>query len=100
MEKLISLKTELIKEINNLSIKGLVLKDLNVLPGSYINLEYQLPNGQIVKLLNDDEMYLANQIELEGNERCYGVVGSEKFLLVCEYGCNGQDAEIVLYKRR
>ena len=28
------------------------------------------------------------------------VVADEKFILVCEYGCNGADPEIVLYKRR
>ncbi|NLG82009.1 MAG: hypothetical protein GX490_05790 [Bacilli bacterium] len=100
MDKLISLKPELLKEFNDLGIKGLCLTDLNLLSGDYINLEYHLPNGQIVKLLNDDEMYLGNQIEIEGKERCYGVVGCERFILVCEYGCDGKNAEIVLYKRR
>ena len=30
----------------------------------------------------------------------YGVVANEDFILVCEYGCNGCDPEIVLFKRR
>lgn len=35
-----------------------------------------------------------------GIERCYGVVADERFILVCEYGCNGADPEIIVYKRR
>jgi len=45
-------------------------------------------------------MYLGNQIEIDGKERCYGVAADENYLLVCEYGCNGLDPEIVIYKRR
>jgi len=100
MEKLLDLKPVLIEEFNSLGIKGLHLSDLNLLSGSYINLEYTLPNGQKVKLLEDDKMYLGNEIEIEGKERCYGVAADENYLLVCEYGCNGSDPEIIVYKKR
>lgn len=100
MEKLLNLKTTLIDEFNSLGIEGLHLTDLNLLKGSYINLEYTLPNGQKVKLLEDDKMYLGNQVEIEGKDRCYGVAADENYLLVCEYGCNGSEPEIVIYKRR
>lgn len=100
MEKLLNLKTTFIEEFNSLGIEGLNLSDLNLLRGSYINLEYRLPNGQNVKLLEDDKMYLGNQIEIKGKERCYGVAADENYLLVCEYGCNGANPEIVIYKRR
>ena len=39
-------------------------------------------------------------IEKLNSERCYGVVANEDVVLVCEYGCNGSNPEIVLYKRR
>lgn len=100
MEKLLDLKPVLIEKFNSLGIKGLHLSDLNLLSGSYINLEYTLPNGQKVKLLEDDKMYLGNEIEIEGKERCYGVAADENYLLVCEYGCNGSDPEIIVYKKR
>lgn len=58
MEKLLNLKAKIIEEFNSLGIEGLHLTDLNLLNGSYINLEYTLPNGQKVKLLEDDKMYL------------------------------------------
>ena len=61
---------------------------------------YQLPNGETVKFLNDNDVYLGNQIEKQNSERCYGVVASEEFILVCEYGCNGINPEIVLYAKR
>ena len=63
-------------------------------------MEYPLVNKTTVKFLNDNDIYFGNQIEREGSDRCYGVVANEKFILVCEYGCNGADPEIVLYKRR
>ena len=77
-----------------------MINDLFLLDGAYVNLEYPLPNGTTVKFLKDKDIYLGNQIEKTNSERCYGVVANEKAVLVCEYGCNGDSPEIVLYKRR
>ena len=38
------------------------VEKLNALVGSYVNLEYPLPNGAKVKLLDDNVTYLGNQI--------------------------------------
>ena len=35
-----------------------------------------------------------------GSDRCYGLIADESFLLVCEYGENGTDAELIAYKKR
>ena len=94
------LKQQLIDEINALGICGLIVDNLNLLTGAFVNLEYPLSNGTTAKFLNDKDIYLGNQIEIPNSERCYGVVVNEDFILVCEYGCNGADPEIVLYKRR
>ena len=94
------LKLRLIDEINALGIDELTVQDLNLLNGFYVNLEYVLPNGQKARFLNDNDVYLGNQIERAGKERCYGVAANEAFILVCEYGLNGADPEMVLYKRR
>ena len=94
------LKQQLMDEINALGIGGLIVNDLYLLTGAYVNLEYPLSNGTTVRFLNDQDIYLGNQIERPDSERCYGVVADEKFILVCEYGCNGMDPVIVLYKRR
>lgn len=95
-----ALKQQLIEEINALGIDGLIVDDLNLLSGEYVNLGYPLFNGTTVRFLNDKDIYLGNQIERQDSERCYGVVADEMFILVCEYGCNGVNPEIVLYKRR
>lgn len=100
VEALQSMKVVLIEEFNELGIEDLYVSNLNLLKGSFVNLEYKLANGQSVKLLEDDKMYLGNQIERPGNERCYGIVADENNLLVCEYGCEGADPEIVVYKKR
>ena len=57
------LKKRLIDEINNLCIDGLVINELFLLNGAYVNLEYPLLNGTTVKFLNDKDVYLGNQIE-------------------------------------
>ena len=95
-----SLKRLLIDEINNLGIKGLAVADLNLLTGSFVNLPYPLANGSTVRFLKDNDIYFGNQVEQPDSDRCFGIVANEDFILICEYGCNGSDPEIVLYKRR
>jgi len=74
---------------------------LSFLPGGYINLEYTLPNGQKVKFLNDNATYLGTQLEcVFGGERCFGIAANMDFLLVCTYEENGENPELVLYKKR
>ena len=93
-------KNALINEINSLNIENLKVQDLNLLNGFYVNLEYKLENGKSIKFLKDNNIYWGNQIEITDSERCYGVVADDRYILVCEYGCNGENSEIVLYKRR
>lgn len=99
-EAFLDLKNTLINEFNSLGIKDLQITDLNLLNGFYVNLEYQLTNGQSVKFLEDNNVYLGNQIEIPESDRCYGIIADDKFLLVCEYKCNGDNPQIVCYKRR
>lgn len=93
-------KEALITEFNALGIKGLQINDLHLLNGFYINLEYQLANGQSVQLLEDHKVYWGNQIELPDSDRCYGIAADEHYLLVCEYGCGGTQPQIIVYKKR
>ncbi len=99
-EEFLNLKNHLIQEINLLGLKDLQINDLNLLNGYYVNLEYPLPNGQFVKFLEDNNVYWGNQIEVPNSDRCYGIVADDTYLLICQYGCNGTDPEIILYKKR
>lgn len=99
-EEFYRVKNELISEFNDLNIKELKVTDLNLLNGYFVNLDYPLANGQSVKLLEDNNVYLGNQIERSNSDRCYGIVADDTYMLVCEYGCNGTDPEIILYKKR
>lgn len=95
------LRARLISEFNALGIADMeTVTDLNALRGSFVNLEYTLPNGRTVKFLDDDKIYLGNQVHKRGSGRCYGIAADEKFLLVCEYGDGGTDPEIVVYQKR
>ena len=95
-------KKQLIQEINDLHIEGMPkVEKLNALVGGFVNLEYPLPNGEKVKFLNDGTTYLGNQLEPEfGGDRCFGVLANMDFILICTYGCDGVDPELVLYKKR
>lgn len=101
-EKYLEFKQKLITEFNELAIPGMPkVNDLYALNGSFVNLEYTLPSGKIAKFLDDDSIYLGNQLECElGDGRCFGIVAALDFLLVCTYGENGADPELVLYKGR
>ena len=100
MEAFQALKRTLIREINALNIPGLQVNDLYLLSGEYLNLKYPLPSGKTVQLLDDRKVYLGNQIEIAGSDRCYGVVADESNLLVSTYECGGSQPEILLYKSR
>lgn len=95
-------KRQLVDEFNALHIEGMPVVDgLNVLSGSFINLEYQLPNGTPVKFLDDHATYLGNQLPCTfGGDRCFGIAAGMDFLLVCTYEENGANPELVLYKKR
>ena len=101
-EAFATFKQQLIDEINALHINGMPkLEKLNALVGGYINMEYQLPNGSKVKFLDDGATYLGNQLEstLESG-RCFGIAANADFLLVCTYEENGENPELIVYKKR
>ena len=95
-------KEQLIKEINDLQIDGLPKVDkLYALSGETVNLEYTLPNGQHVKFLDDQKTYLGNQLEPEfGGDRCFGVLVNMDFIMVCTYEKDGENPELMIYKKR
>ena len=101
-EKFDQFKKQLMEEINALHIEGMPkVESLNALVGAYINLDYRLPNGKIVKFLDDGATYLGTQLECEfGGGRCFGVAANMEFILVCTYEENGENPELVIYKKR
>ena len=101
-EKFAEFKQQLIDEINALHIDGMPeVEKLNALVGGYVNLEYRLPNGKLVKFLDDGATYLGNQLECEfGGNRCFGIAANMDFILVCTYEENGENPELVVYKKR
>ena len=101
-EKFDEFKKQLMKEFNDLHIEGMPeVTELSALIGGYVNLEYTLPNGQKVKYLDDGATYLGYQLESEfGGDRCFGLVANMDFLLVCTYEENGENPELVIYKKR
>ena len=97
-----ALKKQLTDEINALHIAGMPeVKTLNALVGQFVNLAYPLPSGEQVKFLSDQTTYLGNQLESTSDEeRCFGVLANADFIMVCTYGRDGNDPELLLYKKR
>lgn len=96
-----SLRNDLIEEFNALGIENMEkITELNALSGAFINLEYKLPCGQNVRFWDDGRVYLGNQVSKMNSDRCYGLAADENYLMVSEYGKDGSDCEIVVFKRR
>lgn len=98
-------KKKLVEEFNELNVPGMPkISELFALNGAFVNLAYPMPSGNAVKLLDDNEIYLGNQVECEFNDgslvKCFGLVAGMDFLLVCEFGENCKDPEIIVYKKR
>jgi len=95
-------KKQLMDEFNALHVEGLPkVEELNVLSGSFINLEYALSNGEKARFLDDHASYLGNQLPCAfGGERCFGIAANMDFLLVCTYEKDGKNPELVVYKKR
>lgn len=95
------LKKQIISEFNNLGIEDMPkVTELYELNGAFINFEYTFPGGQTMKLLDDKRVYLGNQLKKTDGDRCYGLTADENYLLVCEYGENGVNPQIVVFRRR
>lgn len=104
MEAYRAFKQGLIDEINALHIDGMeAVTELYPLVGNFVNLDYLLPSGDAVKFLKNDEVYLGAQVANlfdNSHKTCFGVIAREHFLLICTYGENGSDPELVVYQRR
>ena len=95
-------KQALLAEINSL-LRTLEIPEADALyelPGFSINLEYPIPSGKTVKMLDDRKVYLGCQIEFADLGVCYGVTADTGFILICSYSVNGSEPELVLFKRR
>lgn len=94
------MKNRIIQEFNKLGISDMgEIKELHEGKGSFVNLNFPLPSGISVKFWEDEKTYFINQIEKKDSDRCYGLTADEKYLLVCEYGCEGSNPEIIVFKR-
>ena len=91
-----------LEEINALGIPGMPrVEKLIALVGRYINLEYRLPNGVAARFLDDQTTYLGAQLDCAfGGDRRFGVAANMDFILVCTYEKDGENPELVLYKKR
>lgn len=95
-------KKLLIEQINALKIEGMPkLTKLNPIVGSYINLEYRLPGGKSANFLDDNATYLGNRLECEfGGSKYFGIAANMDFILISTYEENGENPELILYKKR
>lgn len=98
--KLCEFKRNLISAINDLKILDMEeIKELNALKGSLVNIEYPLPNGKFVKILDANKIYLGNQVSIKNSDYYYGIIGDEKYLVVSKYRDYGVDSEVIVLKQ-
>ena len=59
-------------------------------------LKQDLPNSVF---LDDKQTYLGSQLESDFGI-CFGIAANMDFLLICSYEENGENPELVIYKKR
>jgi len=96
---------QLVDEFNSLGIQGMpAVSEMYAMNGAYVNIAYPMPGGESVKLLDDNSIYLCNQVECDFGDgemrKCFGLVAGMDFLLVSEYGENCTNPELVVYRKR
>ena len=75
------LKEKLIAALNDLHIQDMeTVTGIHALKGSFANIEYTIPNGQIVKFWNDNKIYLGDQLHKGDSDRCYGIIADRNTL--------------------
>ena len=101
-EKYAEFRQGLLNEINTVLTENNIPEadTLYELQGFFVNLAYPLPSGQAVKFLDDRKIYLGTQIELADTGICCGVAADTNFILVCSYGADGSQPELIAYKKR
>ena len=91
---------KLIEQFNKLEIKDMpTLTKLYGHKGEFVNIECRLPNGKSGKILDDNKMYYTAELPKQNSDRCYGLVTDKTQLAVFEYGENGTDCELIIWKR-
>ena len=89
-------KNELIEEINNLNLDFIFkIEELYPLNGIFVNIEYELHNGEKIRLLKDNNIYLGTQLP-----KADGIIADNDYILVGKYDNNYQNANIIVYKQR
>lgn len=89
------MKEKVIEILRGLDIPEFkALEDMCELPGSYVNMESELPDGTIGKLLDDSKTYLCCQVEINEQE-CYGVASDEKQIIIYRYKNDDSESKII-----
>ena len=95
-ERIIAYKNELIEEINNLNLDFILkIEELYPLNGIFVNIEYELHNGEKIRLLKDNNIYLWTQLPKADNSGYYGIIADNDYILVGKYDNNYQNANII-----
>jgi hypothetical protein len=94
-------RKQLIDEINALGIPGLPhISNLKLMKGDLVNFSYSI-HGNSVRILDDNATYWSLQEENQlREERYYGIVADDNYLIIIEYGRKFKDPRLVLIKRR
>lgn len=74
--------------------KTLAPENMCELPGAYVNMESELPDRTIGKLLDDSKIYLCCQVPINETE-CYGVASDEVQIVIYRYKNDNSESKVV-----
>ncbi len=73
------------------------LSALTELSGRYLNNLAQLPNGEAMRILDDEKDYLAAQVEPVNSTKCWGIAADERQIAIFIYEENGSNCELLAW---
>lgn len=83
---------EILRGLDIVELKA--VEELCELPGAYVNMESELPDGRVGKVLNDEKTYLCCQVPID-SETCYGVAADEERIVIYRYKNDDSESKII-----
>lgn len=89
------MKEKVIEILKGLGIPEFqTLEELCELPGAYVNMESELPDGSTGKLLDDSKTYLCCQVPISETE-CYGVASDDNQIVIYRYKNDDSESKVI-----
>ena len=90
------LKRRVLDEVRNCDIEELhVFNFIYEIPGTFINVDYTFPDGEVRKPFDVTKVYIWGQYKTPGRDRTYSIIADSENIWIADHEENGSDAYIM-----